>query len=248
MANNELSGPVIVTLLYQYLASLEKRRYTYRFYYGPETIGALTYLALRGQHLGETLVAGLVVTCCGDHGPFTYKKARDPNNVLDKAVVHSLEHSSVEFRVLEFFPTGSDERQYCSPGFNLPIGSLMRSMYGTYPEYHTSLDNLGFVSVESLLQTFRAYVNTIYTLEHDKLFKNLKPFGEPHLSKYGLYPYIGGQKERRQYVKYLRYILSLSDENHDLVDIANFLSLPIWELESAVNDLLRVGLIQEVEQ
>ena len=246
MANNELSGPIIVTLLYKYLVSLKKRRYTYRFYYGPETIGALAYLSLRGQHLKEKLVAGLVVTCCGDRGSFTYKQTRDKNSLLDKVVVHSLEHSGVEFRILPFFPTGSDDRQYCSPGFNLPIGSLMRSMYGTYPEYHNSLDNLDFVSIDSLFQTFQLYVNIIYILEHNRFFRNLKPFGEPHLSKYDLYHSIGGQRVQNQHIKYLRYILNFSDEKHDFIDIADSLSRPIWELEPAVNDLLDVGLLEKI--
>jgi len=235
----------MVTLLYKCLASLENRRYTYRFYYGPETIGALTYLSLYRDHLRENLLAGLVVTCCGDSGPFTYKQVRDPNNGLDKVVAHVLHHSQVEFKVLPFFPSGSDERQYCSPGFNLPVGSLMRSMYGTYPEYHTSLDNLDFVSAESLLQTFAVYVNIIYALEHNRVFENLKPMGEPFLSKYGLYHTIGGQKQQQEHPKNLRYLLNYSDGSHDLIDIANLLSRPIWQLEAAVSDLLRVGLIAE---
>jgi aminopeptidase-like protein len=246
MANNELSGPVMVTLLYKYLAGLEKRRYTYRFYYGSETVGALAYLSLRGQHLMQKLDAGFVVTCCGDAGNFTYKQVRDSDNVLDKAVEHALKHSNAEFSVLPFFPTGSDERQYCSPGFNLPVGSLMRSMYGTYPEYHTSLDNLDFVSSASLLETLKLYINCIYTLEHNRVYKNLKPFGEPKLDKYGLYHFLGGQKEQRDYTKQLRYILNYSDTNHDLVDIANMLSQPIWECEDAVNDLTHAGLVEAI--
>ncbi|MCI0564620.1 MAG: DUF4910 domain-containing protein [Nitrososphaera sp.] len=247
MANNELSGPIIVTLLYKYLASLGMRRYTYRFYYGPETIGVVAYLSLRGQHLKEKLVVGLVVTCCGDRGSFTYKRVRESKNMLDKAVIHSLKHSNVDFKVLPFFPTGSDERQYCSPGFNLPVGSLMRSMYGTYPEYHTSLDNLDFISIASLLETFRVYINVIYTLEHNRFYKNLKPFGEPRLGKYGLYHSLGGQKQQSQYTKQLRYLLNFSDTNHDLVDIADLLGQPIWECEAALNDLISVGLL-EVER
>jgi len=244
LANNELSGPIVVTLLYKHLASLGKRRYTYRFYYGPETIGALAYLLLRDQHLKKNLAAGLVVTCCGDRGPFTYKQVRSSHNILDKAVVHSLKYSEVEFKAISFFPTGSDERQYCSPGFNLPVGSLMRSVYGTYPEYHTSLDNLDFVITESLLETLKVYLNCLYTLEHNRFYRNLKPFGEPMLSKYGLYNELGGQKEQSRYTKQLRYILNLSDGHHDLVDIAERLGQPIWECEEAVSDLMRVGLLE----
>jgi aminopeptidase-like protein len=243
MANNELSGPIITTLLYKLLASFPKRYYSYRFYYGVETIGALAYLSRRGDHLKNKLAGGLVVTCCGDRGQFTYKKARNPENILDKAILHTLRHSGVEFQVVSFFPTGSDERQYCSPGFDLPVGSLMRSMYGTYPEYHTSLDNLDFVSVETLLQTLAVYINCIYVLEHNRFYKNLKPFGEPMLSKYGLYHFIGAQKEHSRYTKQLRYILNFSDGQHDLVDIADLMALPIWECEGAVKDLMAAGLI-----
>lgn len=248
MANNELSGPIIVTLLYNLLASFPKRHYTYRFYYGVETIGSLAYLFLRGDHLKEKMVGGLVVTCCGDRGQFTYKTARNPENILDKAVLHALRHSNVDFNVVPFFPTGSDERQYCSPGFDLPVGSLMRSMYGTYPEYHTSLDNLDFVSVETLLETLGVYLNCIYALEHNQSYNNLKPFGEPMLSKYGLYHFTGAQKENSRYTKQLRYILNFSDGKHDLVDIADKMVLPIWECETAVNDLLSAGLIEKLDE
>lgn len=244
MANNELSGPIVTTLIYKFLSSFPKRHYSYRFFYGVETIGALAYLFRRGDHLAREMVGGLVVTCCGDRGQFTYKKVRNPENLLDKAVLHALEHSRVDFQVVPFFPSGSDERQYCSPGFDLPVGSLMRSMYGTYPEYHTSLDNLDFVSVESLLETLAVYINCIYTLEHNRFYENLKPFGEPMLSKYGLYHSIGAQKENSRYSKQLRYLLNFSDRRHDLVDIANLMTMPIWEWEDAVNDLMAAGLIK----
>jgi aminopeptidase-like protein len=247
MANNELSGPIIVTLLYKLLSLIHNRHYSYRFYYGVETIGALAYLFLRGEHLKKKMVGGFVVTCCGDRNQFTYKKVRNPENILDKAVLHALRHSGVDFKVVPFFPSGSDERQYCSPGFDLPIGSIMRSMYGTYPEYHTSLDNLDFVSVETLLETLAVYLNCIYVLENNRFYKNLKPFGEPMLSKYGLYHFIGGQKESSRYSKQLRYILNFSDGQHDLVDIAELMALPVWECESAVNDLMAASLIKKMD-
>ncbi len=244
MANNELSGPILTALLYRYLSSLPSRRYTYRFYFGPETIGALAYLSLRGEHLQRKLAAGLVVTCCGDAGPFTYKRPRSPSDLLDKAVLHALKHSGIEFSVVPFVPTGSDERQYCSPGFDLPVGSLMRSMYGTYPEYHTSLDNLDFVSAESLVEALRVYANVVYVLEHNRRFRGTKPFGEPHLSKYGLYPTTGGQKEQNVCTELLRYVLNYADGVHDLVDIANGAGVAVWRLGGVVDDLLRVGLIE----
>jgi aminopeptidase-like protein len=243
MANNELSGPIVATMLYRYLASLPRRRFTYRFHFGSETIGALAYLARRGDHLRERMHAGFVVTCCGDRGPFTYKMVRNPRNQLDPAVEHALRHSGVPFRALPFFPTGSDERQYSSPGFDLPVGSLMRSVYGQYPEYHTSLDNLDFVSAESLVETLKAYINCIYTLEHNRLYLNKKPWGEPRLGQYGLYHSLGGRKQQSDQTRRLRYILNYSDGTHDLLDIANRLGDPIWDCDQAVADLVRAGLL-----
>jgi len=189
-----------------------------------------------------------VLTCCGDRGDYHYKKARNPDNLLDKAAEHVLKHSGVKSHMLDFFPTGSDERQFCSPGFDLPVGSLMRSYYADYPEYHTSLDNLDFVSPDALLETCRVYVNLIYALEKNRRYKNLKPFGEPFLSKYGLYDTIGGLAGQRKYSRYLRYILNFSDGRHDLVDIAEKAGAPIWEFENVLKDLERAKLIEAIDQ
>ncbi|MBI5034926.1 MAG: DUF4910 domain-containing protein [Chloroflexi bacterium] len=216
LANNELSGPIITTLLYQYLAALPKRRFTYHFYYGPETIGALAFLALHGKRLKENLLAGFVVTCCGDRGSFTYKQVRNPNNALDRVVLHVLKHSGVEFKAVPYFPTGSDERQYSSPGFDLPIGSLMRSTYGQYPEYHTSLDNLDFISIDSLLETLELYVDCVYALEHNLRYENLCPFGEPMLSKYVSCPRTSYTKKSRDIV----HIVAESSHPHIGLTIA----------------------------
>lgn len=245
MANNELSGPVMTTALYRYLAGLKKRRYTYRFCWVPETIGALTYLHLRGDVLKQQVKAGFVVTCCGDSGAFTYKKVRNPQNILDRTVLHVLKHMGVEHKVVEFFPTGSDERQYSSPGFNLPIGSLMRTMYGIYPEYHTSLDNLEFVTPDAMMQTLSAYINVLYCLENNVFLENLKPFGEPFLSKYDLYHSLGGQKQQRDFTKKLRYVLNFSDGENDLLNIAERVGAPLWDFEQCVDDLSAVGLLRK---
>lgn len=243
MANNELSGPVMATALYAYLSGIEKRHYTYRFCWVPETIGALAYLHLRGDELKQRVKAGFQVTCCGDAGAFTYKKVRNPQNIVDRLVLHVLRHMNKEHKVVEFFPTGSDERQYSSPGFNLPMGSLMRTMYGTNPEYHTSLDNLEFVTADSMLETLAAYVNVLYCLEHNVFLENLKPFGEPFLSKYNLYHSLGGQKQQRDYTRKLRYLLNFSDGDNDLLDIAERLGIPLWEFEGCMRDVQEVGLV-----
>lgn len=248
MANNELSGPVMTTALYRYLAGLEKRYYTYRFCWVPETIGALAYLHLRGDLLKQRMKAGFVVTCCGDSGAFTYKKVRNPRNDVDRTVLHVLRHMGLEHKVVEFFPTGSDERQYSSPGFNLPVGSLMRTMYGTNPEYHTSLDNLDFVTAAAMMDTLAAYINVLYCLEHNLFLENRKPFGEPFLSKYDLYHSLGGQKQQRDYTRKLRYVLNFSDGEHDLLDIAERVGAPLWDFEGCVHDLSAAGLLKNFER
>lgn len=243
LANNELSGPIMTAALYMYIANLNKRRFTYRFFFGPETIGALAYLNLRGELLTKRLKAGFVMTCCGDSGSFTYKKVRNPHNILDRIVMHVLKRMGKEHRAIDFFPTGSDERQYSSPGFNLPIGSLMRSMYGTYPEYHTSLDNLEYVSVDSMVETFEVYVNLLYCIESNLFYKNIKPYGEPFLSKYNLYHSLGGQKEQGDYTKKLRYILNYSDGDNDLLSIADRIGVPMWDLDDCIGTLTTAGLL-----
>ena len=159
MANNELSGRVLLAFLYDILSRWE-RRHTYRFVYAPETIGALVYLSQEGEHLRGHLDAGYVATCVGDAGPFTYKRSWRGDTKADKVAEHCLKHldGGQPVDVVDFFPLGSDERQYCSPGFDLPVGSLMRTMYGSFPQYHTSLDNLDFVSAEGMAGTLKAYL------------------------------------------------------------------------------------------
>jgi aminopeptidase-like protein len=244
MANNELSGPILSLLLYLQLSRMNNRHYTYRFYLGPETIGALIYLEKLQEHFKNNLKAGLVATCCGDSGKFHYKKVRRKDNILDKAVIHSLRHGDYSFSEREFFPTGSDERQYCSPGFNLPVGSIVRSFYGEYPEYHTSLDNLDFVKGEFLFETLKVYLNALYTLEHNRLYINTKPYGEPFLSKYDLQDTLGAVKEHSLDKLQLKYLLNFSDGSFDLIDIAEMLSIPLWELEPTINKLKEAGLLE----
>ena len=164
LTNNELSGPLVAAFLYQKLAALEKRRLTYRFVFLPETIGAIAYLSVRGEHLKKNTIAGYVVTCIGDAGNFTYKRSRSYASLADHAAEHVLKHLDKPSKIINFSPLGSDERQYCSPGFNLPIGSLMRSMYGTFAEYHTSLDNREFISFEAMAESVEVYFKVMMTL------------------------------------------------------------------------------------
>jgi len=247
MANNELSGPILIALLYRYLSKKTKRRFTYRFYVGPETIGALVYLKMRGNLLKERVLAGLVVTCCGDRGRFTFKRAKDEHAWINQIATHVVNWSQIDCEILDFFPTGSDERQYSSPGFNLPVASLMRSMYGQFPEYHTSLDDLSFVDSTELLETLRVYVNLVESLEADNKYINCKPHGEPHLGKYSLYPTIGGQKTPKFFLRNLRFLLCYSDGKTSLLEIAERAGVPIWDFAEPVAQALENELIEVVE-
>lgn len=244
MANNELSGPVLAAFLYKILAQCELR-YTYRFAFVPETIGALVYLSKQGDHLRQNLHAGYVVTCVGDDGPYTYKRSRRGDTVGDKVAEHCLKHLGEvsEVKVLDFFPSGSDERQYCSPGFDLPVGSLMRSMYGTYPEYHTSLDNMQFVSSQGIAGSLRTYLQLVQVHELNAVYLNTSPYGEPQLGRRGLYPKLGAQAHTAEPVERMMYLLAYSDGTKDLVDIANLAGRPAWEFAPEIRALREAGLL-----
>jgi aminopeptidase-like protein len=242
MANNELSGPIIAAMIYKTLSEAKNRRYTYRFYFGPETIGSLAYLKIRGNELKKNMKAGMILTCCGNSGGFTYKKLKK-TGILDNAVEHVLKFIGKPYELIDFFPTGSDDRQYCSPGFNLPVGTLCRSMYGKYEYYHTSKDDLNFVTKSSMLESLDVFLKIIYVLEKDLKYKNLKPFGEPFFSKYGLQSSTGAARKGSDHVRKIKYILSFSDGFHSIMDIADKMGIPIWELETAINDLMKAELL-----
>jgi aminopeptidase-like protein len=222
MCNDNLSGIVLLTMLAKYLRNFENN-YSIRFLFIPETIGAITWLHINENNVSK-IKHGLVATCLGDSGSLTYKKTRDGDAEIDKIVENILKKLDTKFRVLDFFPWGSDERQFCSPGFNLPVGSLFRSIYGAneFPEYHTSGDNLNFMNINSLTESFVTYLSALFELEHNfqpnlqnsksnisKNFKNkdemvksesnekylnLNPKCEPQLGKRGIYHQIGGQE------------------------------------------------------
>jgi aminopeptidase-like protein len=218
LANNELSGPLVTAFIYDQLKDKDLY-YTYRFVFVPETIGSICYLSLNGEHLKEKLVAGFVVTCIGDNGNFTYKKSRRGNALSDRAVNIILNQTEEEYNLLDFSPIGSEERQYCSPGLNLPVGSLMRTMYGVYPEYHTSADNKDFISFEALEESVKKYLEVVHLMEYNKKYVNQLPNCEPQLGKRGLYPTLGSQKEKTVDLQATIWILNLSDGEHDLIDI-----------------------------
>ncbi len=243
MANNELSGPLVLAFLYQRLAQLKNRRLSYRFVLLPETIGAIAYLNMRAEHLKEKLIAGYVVSCIGDSGNFTYKRSRQHSSLADKAALHVLANLDKKAKVINFSPLGSDERQYCSPAFDLPMGSLMRTMYGKFPEYHTSLDNKEFISFIALQESIDLYFEVLMTLDKNQKYLNLHPHGEPRLDKRGLYESIGHSSVPELSTKVL-WLLNYSDGEHDLLAIAELSGYSVTELHEIALICLEVGLIQ----
>jgi aminopeptidase-like protein len=243
MANNELSGPLVTAFLYQYLAALPKRRYTYRFVFVPETIGAIIYLNRHGFYLKENLHAGYVLTCVGDAGGYTYKHSKDDSHPVNQVVLNVLEASGEAYSHFPFEVGGSDERQYCSPGFNLPVGSLMRTMYHKFPEYHTSLDNKSVVSFAAMEETVLMYAKIFKALELNQCYRNTCPFGEPQLGKRGLYHSIGGLPIPPQRILQRLHLLSYADGKTDLLTIARKRGESVLEYEEVVEELSAAGLL-----
>ena len=243
LANDNLSGMVVSAFLARELQT-RPRRYSYRFLFIPGTIGSITWLATNEQRT-KNIRHGLVIACVGDAGCMQYKKSRRDDAEIDKAVIHVLRHSGQEFRVLDFSPYGYDERQYCSPGFNLPVGSLTRTPHGRYPEYHTSADNLDFVRPEYLADSFDRYLAVVDLLEHNKKYLNTQPKCEPQLGKRGLYGTFGGRKDADQHELAMLWVLNLSDGNHTLLEIADRSNLSFGLIEEVAETLVTHGLLEE---
>lgn len=276
MCNDNLSGIVLLTMLAKYLQNF-KNHYSIRFLFVPETIGAITWL-----HINETNVSkikhGLIATCLGDSGNFTYKRSRKGNEEIDIVVENVLKKSGSQFRIMDFFPWGSDERQFCSPGFNLPMGSLFRSIYGSneFPEYHTSGDNLNFMSEKSLAQSFTMYLSILFELENNfnsknsksNITKNLKiqtlgetsnsdrylnlnPKCEPQLGKRGIYHQMGGQEstmKQRGMEFAVFWILNLSDGNYTIQDISRKSGISSENLQKSIEILINSKLLKKIER
>jgi len=247
MANNELSGPLVMSYVFKALQALPERRYNYRFVVVPETIGAIAYLAKHGEWLKEHCKAGLVVTCCGDANRITYKRSRQGNAGIDRCVIDTLagykKSYGKSYEVEDFFPTGSDERQYCSPGFNLPVGSLMRSRYGTYPEYHTSLDDKSFISFEALQESVLLYLRALRAFECNERLVTTVRCGEPMLGRRGLYPSLGSSKQTEEAVSRMMYLLNFCDGENDLCAVAEKAGCSILDLASHASILKKEGLL-----
>lgn len=246
LANNELSGPLVLTSLYKWLEACENRKFTYRFVVVPETIGSLSYLFRYGSHLQDNLVAGLVLTCLG--GPadrLSYKQSRRGDTLIDEVVHHVEEHMQQGFQFRRFDTAGSDERQYCSPGFNLPVGQFARTVYGEYPEYHTSLDHKEFMTIDALVGSAEKIARVIETLEYAGYYRNQQPFGEPMMSKRDLYPTVNEPEnhDQREFVKTMMRILNYSDGTHSIIEIAEKYDKTVDDLTQAIDQLQAAELL-----
>ena len=242
MCNDNLTGISILTFLAKSLKN-KKLKNSYRFLFIPETIGAITWLSINENNVGK-IKGGLVATCLGDSGCLTYKKSRMENSIIDYAVEKVLEDSKSEYNLLNFFPTGSDERQFCSIGFNLPIGSLMRTIYGKFSEYHTSADNLEFINSQSLANSFNMYSNVVDVLENNQTYINVNPKCEPNLGKRGLYNLIGASKNSKQMNEPFLWILNQSDGNNSLLDISIKSNISFSKIIDAAKILYEHNLIK----
>lgn len=237
LANDNCSGIALLTELAAAMAPL-KTRYSYRFLFAPGTIGAITWLA-RNEGQAQRIKHGLVLSCVGDGGGPTYKRTRRGDALIDRAMAHVLKHSFPQPNVIDFSPYGYDERQYNSPGFKLDVGLFQRSQFATFPEYHTSGDNLDFIAPEHLQASLAAVAGAIEIIERDEVWINMAPKGEPQLGRRGLYGAIGGDADAYSKNMAMLWILNLSDGEHSLLDIAERAGLPfsvIWRTAASLAD------------
>ncbi|MEW2049113.1 DUF4910 domain-containing protein [Streptomyces sp. NPDC005476] len=267
LANDNLAGIAVATFLARALA--ERTPYfTYRFIFAPGTIGAITWLARNTERVtgappahggpparakpsvgeepgaGGRVKHGLVLACAGDRGHLTYKQSRRGDAEIDRVMRYVLAASERPHRINEFTPYGYDERQYCSPGFDLGVGSLSRTPYAGYPEYHTSADNPDFVSPEAMADTLALCREAFAVLDGNRRYVNLSPYGEPQLGRRGLYDALGGRSDTREAQMAMLWVLSLSDGEHSLLDVAERSGLPFATVAAAADALHGAELIK----
>ncbi len=247
MGNNELSGPVVTTEIARWLGSLKDRRYSYRIVFIPETIGSLVYLSRNLGDMKRRIVAGFNVTCVGDDRVYSYLPSRQTDTLADRAALHALRHQAGAegFVRYSFLDRGSDERQYCSPGVDLPVATIMRSKYGAYPEYHTSLDDLSLISPAGLSGGIFAIAKAILAIETNGRYR-ATVLGEPQLGRRGLYPTLG-TRDGNLVVRKLMGVLAYSDGKHDLLAIADLMGVPVWELSEVAQQLLAHELLADCD-
>jgi len=242
LCNDNLSGVAVAAFLAARLQA-RRRRYSYRFLFIPTTIGSITWLARNEDKVGR-IRHGLVLACLGDPGRSTYKKSRRGDAEIDRAVAHVLKTSGEEYEIVEFTPYGYDERQFCSPGFNLPMGCLMRTPNGRFAEYHTSADSLEFVRPAALGDSLAKCVRVVEILEGNGRYVNQNPQGEPQLGRRGLYWPPAGQHQLPTEEFALLWVLNLSDGGHSLLDIAEHSGLSFESVRRAADALLPHNLLR----
>ena len=242
MANNELSGPTVVTYLSKWLDQLSEREFTYRIIFIPETIGSITYLSINIEKMKQNIVAGFNVSCVGDDRAYSYLPSRNGASISDDIAKHVLKWIDPKFVSYSWLDRGSDERQYCAPGVDLPIASILRTKYGKYPEYHTSLDNLeDVVTSKGLDGGYWAIRKALEIIERNKNFK-VTVLGEPQMGKRGLYSTLSTKKGDEQ-VKLMMDFISQCDGKNSLLNIADYLNVPAWDLYDLVDKLDDLNLI-----
>jgi aminopeptidase-like protein len=244
LANDNLSGIVLAMTLAARLRECALR-YSYRFLFIPGTIGSIAWLA-RNEAGVDRIKHGLVLACLGDRGAFTYKRSRRGDAEVDRVVAHVLQERGAEHRVEEFAPYGYDERQFCSPGFNLPVGCFMRTPHGRFPEYHTSADDLSFVSPAALAESLDTVLAILEALEGNQRYLNQSPKGEPQLGKRGLYRSMGGFAQGGVDELALLWVLNLSDGEHSILDIARRSGRELGAIRRAADLLEASGLLKEL--
>jgi aminopeptidase-like protein len=244
LCNDNLSGIAVAVFLAKCLVQ-QKTRYSYRFLFIPATIGSIAWLASNEQKVAQ-IKHGLVAANLGDTGRFTYKKSRIGAAEIDRAVINALRDFQHDYRIIDFFPYGYDERQYCSPGFNLPVGCLMRTPHAEYPEYHTSADNMDFVKPQSLAQSLSLYLKVITRLETNRTFVSKNQKCEPQLGKRGIYGQIGGRSDSRIKQLAMLWVLNLCDGRHSLLDISNQSEIEFETICQTADLLLKNDLLETI--
>jgi aminopeptidase-like protein len=242
LANDNLAGIAVAVFLARALAEKDNW-YTYRFLFAPGTIGAITWLARNAERV-DRVRHGLVLACAGDRGSLTYKRSRRGDAEIDRVLAHVLAASGRPHRIVEFSPYGYDERQFCSPGFNLGVGSLTRTPYAGYPEYHTSADNLDLVCGEAMADTLAVCREAFAVLDRNRHYVNLHPYGEPQLGRRGLYDSLGGRSDAKQAQMAMLWVLNLADGGHSLLDVAERSGLPFDAVADAARALHDAGLVK----
>ncbi len=244
LCNDNLSGIALATFLANHLRTFS-RRYSYRFLFIPTTFGSITWLALNEENVYR-IKHGLVLAGVGDAGNITYKTSRLGNAEIDQVFAHTLKNCGKEYSIEEFSPYGYDERQFCSPGFNLPIGRLSRTPFGTYPQYHTSADNLDFVKPDSLAESLAVCKSAVDLLENNRTYQNQNPKCEPQLGKRGIYQGFGSGKDQRLKEMAMLWILNFSDGTNSLLDISKKSGLPFEVIQSMAELLRNYDLLKEI--